>query len=88
MNTKSDKTIMIKCECGTDTVEVSYLHSEDYPILEFTMWKHARASNRLSLLERVRWSLHILFTGYPWADSVIVLPKNAKKLANFINKVV
>ena len=84
-----DDSIFIKCQCGGCSVlECNYDDFLDNDELQFNfaLWI-AHSSNRpMSKKERIRWCDHVMKTGKPWADHIIVSNKDAQRLVNFITK--
>jgi len=78
-----DKSIMLKCDCSSEAIEVQRWSDEDQ--FYFAYWQ-VGFSRPLCWRERIRWCWNILRNGNPWADSIIVSPSKAKEIADFINQ--
>jgi len=80
---EQDPSIMVKCECSAEALEVTYwsdMHPDDFL---FAFWQ--QGFNRpMCWRERIRWCWNVIKTGNPWADSIIVTNENALKIAEFI----
>lgn len=78
-------TIMEKCTCGSEAIEVQYW--KDDPDLEFyfSYWTEG-FHHPMCWRERLRWCWRVLTTGNPWADRIILNSTQAKRIADFINK--
>jgi hypothetical protein len=73
-----------KCECYTHALEVEY-DAEDNQYY-VAVWELGRRDATLNWKERCRWMWHILKTGKPWADTVILSPEQMRQLADFVDE--
>lgn len=85
-----DESIMVKCDCGAEALEVQFWPSDDrkdqYPDeFYFAFWQQG-FSRPLCWRERLRWCWNILRKGNPWGDSILVYQPKAKQVADFIYK--
>ena len=81
-----DPSIMVKCECGGEAIEVAHWANAEAPDdFCFAWWKQG-FKHPMSWRERIRWCLNILRTGNPWEDNIIVNQDQAKQIADFINQ--
>jgi len=71
--------IVIKCECCSEALEIEYDSEMDQ--IELSMWYYSMCNGTLSWKERIRWCYHILKTGNPWCDHIIL---NHKKMNDII----
>jgi hypothetical protein len=81
---KEPSSIMEKCNCGSESIEVQYWGDELGNEFFFSLWRNG-FQRQMSWRERLRWCWRILCTGDPWADSIIVSSEQAKRIADFIN---
>lgn len=86
-----EESLFEKCQCQGDIFELQRYkdHWGDGKIDEgfnLTFWSLGRSSNKLCWRERWRWIWNILRTGNPWADGIIINDKQAKEIADYINK--
>ena len=81
-----DESLMVKCACHGEAIEVTYWPNEDSPDeIWFSIWDQG-FSRPLCWREKIRWCWNILRTGKPWTDNIIVNPEQAKQVADFINQ--
>lgn len=87
-NNQDFNSIFEKCACSAHTLEIQkYCYETEYDEgFYISIWHLGRGSNNMCWRERLRWVWRIICTGNPWADSVILSNKQAKKLADYINK--
>jgi hypothetical protein len=72
-----EKSIMVKCDCSSEAIEVQY--EPEYKLFYFAYW--SQSFNRpLPFKERIRWMWHLLRTGNPWEDMVMISPEKAKDI--------
>jgi len=76
------------CECFSEGLMLSkYPEDRQISIGFFQLGFYNK--NKLSLKERLRWMWHILTTGMPYTDMVMLNDKNAldlaKTITNFVN---
>jgi len=85
-----EKYLIVKCDCGSEALEVQYWLNDDaknkYPDEFYFAFWHYGFERPLCWRERLRWCWRILRTGNPWADSILVFPTKAKQIADFINE--
>ena len=83
---QKDESLMVKCVCHSEAMEVTFWPNEDIPNeFWFSIW-HQGFKRPFCWREKIRWCLNILRTGNPWADHIIVSPEQAKMVAEFLNK--
>ena len=77
-----------KCLCTTHLLEVEHYNDSDIGLEEvgfnITVWRLGNEDKLYSIKERIRWCWHVLTTGKPWADSVILSEEQACNIASFI----
>ena len=74
-----------KCDCHSHVLEIErYEYDKFDKGFNITCWHYGHDGNIRGFKERLRWCWHILKTGKPWADSIIVTDEKAKEIANFI----
>lgn len=82
----SEKSLMVKCECGGEALEVTYWPNKDCEDeICFSYWKEG-FYRPMCWRERLRWCWRILRTGNPWSDSILMYPPQAKQVADFIRE--
>lgn len=81
-----DTSIMLKCECNGEALEVTHWPNTDIPDeFWFSIWKQG-FKRPLCWREKIRWCKNIILTGEPWKDNIILTPEHAKQVADFINQ--
>lgn len=85
MEPSKDKSIMVKCDCGAEVVEVYYYDDKEHPEFDMSFWQQG-FHRPMGWRERLRWIWRVLRTGNPWSDYVVLSPKKAKEIADFINQ--
>lgn len=78
-----EKFIMVKCECGSEVIEVQHWPEEQQ--FYFAFWQQG-FMRPLCWRERLRWCWRILRTGNPWGDSIIASEQKTKQIADFLNE--
>jgi len=81
----------IECDCHTEGIMVSYDDTDPYPNINLAIFKHGRFdNNELSLKEKLRYCWHLLRTGHPFGDEIMLRQETAKELGTallqFANK--
>jgi hypothetical protein len=76
-----ENNLFVKCLCSAHLLEIQKDESE----FNFSIWRLGGESP-FGFKERLRWAWHILKTGKPWADSVMVCEDDAAKIAGFLNR--
>ena len=74
------KSRFYKCSCSSHLLEIDTSFRSDGEDTYFSIWELGRSSDRMSLLERIRWCFHVIKTGKPWADSVCLNDKQLKEI--------
>lgn len=77
MSIEKNNSLFIKCDCHSHLLEVS--KDEDLGTC-LTIWRLNGHGTKFSLLERIRWCIHILKTGSPWGDEFIIKEEDKEKL--------
>lgn len=77
------KQIFLMCDCSSHTLQLVYDENEQQ--LEASIWQLGRVNSKMSWKERARWCFHILKTGSPWADGVILNIGEIYKAKNFLD---
>lgn len=76
----------IKCECGSELIVVE--PDNDDAIIYMSMFEKGIDNNySMTLREKLRWCWHILTTGKPFTDELVLSYSEAKKLGNYLIKV-
>lgn len=77
-----EKSKFLMCECYSHALFIEkYEHDEEVSI---SLFERAFNNRVLSWKERIRWCLHILKTGLPWTDYVLLSKENQKSLKEFL----
>jgi len=74
----------LKCECSSHALEVEY--DEEYGQYSIATWHYGNFTRPFSFKEKIRWCWRILWTGNPWADSVILSKKTKLELIEFLKE--
>ena len=74
------------CECGSEglVIEPDEEDKQIYVSLYDRMYQTASKS----IFERLRWCWHVLRTGEPWTDSIILDYETANRLADSLYRIV
>lgn len=78
---RSNKKIIF-CSCGSECLV--FEKNEDYE-LDIALFKHAYYAQPDSLWQRIKYAWHILRTGEPYYDSIILFEKEVYDLVNWLN---
>ena len=78
------KTIQLKCQCQSKAIEIQYDKEDTDGDYYVSLWKLGGYRSPMSFKERLRWAWHILKTGTPWADEVILNSEQMDELQSFI----
>ena len=76
------RSIFIKCECDGEGLGVDYDVDDAY--YYFSYWSRGFRSGKLPFWQRVRYSFHLLFTGKPFNDELVLNRDSANKLCDFL----
>lgn len=74
----NNKNIVIKCDCHGHSIELEHVEESDE--IELSLWHYGNDGRELKFGERIRWCWHILRTGMPWADMMILSPDKMEKI--------
>ena len=70
-----------QCECGSEGIMMSYEQEENgLPYIDLAYFQEGFGSRKLSFFQKIRWCYHILKTGNPWHDMVMLNQITAKRL--------
>lgn len=86
--TDMENEFFASCDCGSEVLRVSpIVINEDMNSLpdEFAVSILFPRSYKLPFLKRLRWAWGALFNNFPERDAVILSPRNARELSEFIN---
>lgn len=83
--------LFLKCACSGHIFEIERFNDsqpgECYSDEGFNIALWVNSFNyKLRWSERFRWIWHIIKTGTPWSDSVILSNEQSKQIINYINK--
>lgn len=83
--TKYDKdkttSVFVPCDCQNEVLYIEYDH--EYRIADLAIY-HYRNTNRLSLWQKVRYIAHLLWSGKPYSDQMVLTHKQLKELKQFL----
>jgi hypothetical protein len=79
-----DESIFQRCTCGCNLLEINY--DADLGHYNFSVWSNHAGTRPLSFKDRLRWCIHVITTGKPWADHTVIDKPNAVRIADFIHK--
>ena len=84
-----EKILYIKCTCGGDLLEIER-YKEDHPSdkgFYFVFWNYGQWGKApMSWRQKLRWCWHILKTGNPWSDMIIIDDEKALEISTFLLK--
>ncbi len=78
-----------ECECSTEGIMISYEHDEEgcLPQVDLAFFQHGFVGRHpLGLWERFRWAWHLIKTGFPYLDGIILDQATAEELAGDLLK--
>ena len=76
--------IFIKCECGTGGMMVN--HDTEYNQYYFSYWGYGTNPKNHGLWRRIKYAMRVIFQRKIWDDEIILGPREAKELVEFVNK--
>lgn len=79
------KQLFVHCSCYSEGLEVSQF--DDEKEVQISIWALKRSTNTLPWRERFRWVWHILKSGDPHSDMIILSQEDAIKVKNFLEEV-
>lgn len=79
------KEIIIKCDCSCHAIQFYYDGEWNY--IEVSIWERYIGKAPFSIKERLRWCWHILTTGTPWADHVVLSQEQIQQLIQYLNAI-
>ena len=83
-NLKTNKTLFIPCNCQNEIMKIEFDH--ETKIAEFAIYHHnIKMSNKLSLWQKIRYIIQIIFYGYPYGDQIVLDEKQLKELRVFLS---
>ena len=71
------------CSCSSESIVLEKFKDEDY--LYLSLFGRGLNIKRYNWLDRLRHIIHILKTGFPYTDEIVLKTEDAKKLAKEIN---
>jgi hypothetical protein len=78
---KTNPDIMLRCKCDHAALQIIHWpKEEDFEV--FLWWRGF--SPKMSLLERLKWCWHVLISGEPNGDNVLLTREAAVALSSFI----
>lgn len=81
---EKNNSIFLKCNCGCSVLEIEYIQDESQ--FYFSLWDNGHTRKPMTKKERLRWCDHVMKTGNPWADHIIVNKVNARRIVKFLTK--
>lgn len=79
---KKDKELFIKCECGSEVININKDPDFDEFYISIFRYRHLKPG----LKYRLRYCWHILKTGEPYKDETIINKESAKNIVKFLSK--
>ena len=79
------KELFLKCQCSCSSLQIQKdpLGDKEYWV---SIWLRGYDHKIYSFKERLRWCWHILKTGLPLADDVILTYESIEELKKFLNE--
>lgn len=74
-------SLFLKCQCQSEAVEIEY--DDIDKCYNISIWKLGLYRCSMTFKERIRWCWHILTTGKPWSDFIMLSPEQMKQLTDF-----
>lgn len=78
------KNLLIKCSCSGEAIEFSL--DEEFEMVDVSLWKRGIHDRPMSIRERIRWCLHVLKTGNPWSDYLILDKEGIQDVKEYFNQ--
>jgi hypothetical protein len=82
-----------RCSCHTHALEIVYMvekyenDKDSYEDFYFNFWEMGRGDNNImSWRQRFRWIWHILKTGKPYTDGIILTKEQIIDIVKFLNE--
>jgi len=82
-----------KCSCYSHALEIVYMvekyenDKNSYEDFYFNLWEMGRGDNNImSWRRRFRWMWHILKTGKPYTDGIILTKEQIIDIVKFLNE--
>ena len=82
MKNKENNELYIKCDCGSEIINLA----KDPDLNEFYLSIYRYKYLKPGLKHRLHHCWHILKTGSPYEDEIIINEKTAKEIIKFLNK--
>ena len=82
MKEEVEDSVFIKCSCQGEGMGVDFEKEDN--LFYFSYWSAGLTNKKLSIKERLRYSLHCLFTGKAFNDELVFTIDDAKKLNLFL----
>jgi hypothetical protein len=79
------KTFFCLCDCKSEILVIEYDHQ--VKLADLAIYKYAGISNKLSLIQRLRYAIKIIWSGKPYADQIVLTPKQLKEIKNFCSDI-
>jgi hypothetical protein len=79
------KTLFCLCDCKSEILVIEYDH--DIQLADLAVYKYAGFANKLSLFDRFRYVMKIIWSGKPYADQMVLTPKQLKEIKNFCSDI-
>lgn len=79
-----NKTIFIPCDCRNEILVIEYDH--ELKIADMSIYESISSfKNKLSLWQRIRYSMRTIIYGRPYGDQLILNSKQLKELQCFLS---
>lgn len=84
--TKYDKnkisTLFSLCSCSSEVLVIEYDH--ELNIADLCIYGSYN-TYKMSLLQKIKYILHIILYGYPYRDQIVLEHNHLKEIKNFLN---
>jgi hypothetical protein len=84
-NLNHDKSIFIECECHSEGLGIDYDSDDGY--YYFSYWSRGFRNGKLPFWQRLRYILHLAFTGKPFNDELVLNRDSSNKLCEFLKDI-
>lgn len=75
-------SLYLRCSCSSHMIEFTP-NNYDNGELNVSFWRK-EITGQLSFINRIKWCINILITGYPWSDQVLLSKENVNSLKNYL----
>lgn len=79
------KTLFCLCDCKSEILVIEYDH--EMKLADLAIYRYAAFSNKLSIFNRIRYAINIIWNGKVYADQMVLTQKQLKEIKNFCNDI-